>query len=185
MIRLFAALSLPPDIALALSERQNGLRDARWRPPGSLHVTLRFFGGVAEPLAADLDAELAGLAHSGFALALEGVGCFGEDAHIEAVWAGVADNPALNRLARSCEMAARRAGLRPDTRRYRPHVTLAYLRRPDPVAVARWIQSNNLLRSPPFWVEDFGLYSSWQGREGSHCRLEQSYALSRRNSPSL
>jgi len=180
MIRLFAALSLPPDIAMTLSERQSGLRDARWRPLASLHVTLRFFGDITEPLAADLDAELADLAGSGFELALQGVGCFGEGAHIEAVWAGVADSSGLSRLARSCEMAARRAGLKPDTRRYHPHVTLAYLRRPDPVAVAGWIQSNNLLRSTSFLVEGFGLYSSWQGREGSHYRLERTYSLERR-----
>jgi len=185
MIRLFAALSLPPDIAMALRERQNGLRDARWRPLDSLHVTLRFFGHIAEPLAADLDVELAGLAASGFELSLEGVGCFGEGAHIDAVWAGVADNPSLGRLARACEMAARRAGLDPDTRRYHPHVTLAYLRRADPIAVADWIQSNNLRRSQPFWIEDFGLYSSWQGREGSHYRLERTYSLGQRKSPSL
>jgi len=159
VIRLFAALSLPPNIALALGERQSGLGDARWRSLESLHVTLRFFGDISEPIAADLDAELAGLTLSGFELALEGVGCFGEGAQIAAVWAGVADSPGLRRLARACEMAARRAGLKPDTRRYRPHVTLAYLRRPDPVAVAGWIQSNNLLRSPSFSAEDFGLYS--------------------------
>lgn len=185
MIRLFAALSLPPGVVLALGERQNGVRDARWRPLDSLHVTLRFFGDISEPFAADLDAELAGLAQPRFELALEGVGCFGEGAHIEAVWAGVANNPSLNRLARSCETAARRAGLKSDTRRYRPHVTLAYLRRPDPVAVAGWIQSNNLLRMPPFWVEDFKLYSSWQGREGSHYRVERTYSLGGRKSPSL
>jgi len=185
MIRLFAALSLPPEIGLALGERQTGLKDARWRPLDSLHVTLRFFGDISEPLAADLDLELAGLAGSGFELALEGVGCFGEGARIEAVWAGVAGNPGLGRLARACEMAARRAGLGPDTRRYRPHVTLAYLRRPDPVAVAGWIQSNNLLRSPHFWVDDFRLYSSWQGRDGSHYRLERTYSLGHRKSPSL
>ncbi len=184
MIRLFAALRLPPDIALALGERQSGLMDARWRPRESLHVTLRFFGHVTEPVAADLEVELAALAGRGFELALDGVGCFGEGAHIEAVWAGVAASPGLGRLARACEMAARRASLKPDTRRYHPHVTLAYLRRPDPIAVAGWIQSNNLLRSPTFWIEDFGLYSSWQSREGSHYRLERVYSLDRRKSAS-
>jgi hypothetical protein len=28
--------------------------------------------------------------------------------------------------------------------------------------VAAWIQANNLLRSPPFRVDRFGLYSSWR-----------------------
>ena len=177
MIRLFAALSLPPDIAEALTQRQNGIRGARWRQRESLHVTLRFFGDVAENLAADIDAELSGLAIAPFALALRGVGYFGEGSAIEAVWAGVAEDPGLTRLAVSCEAAARRCGLKPDTRRYRPHVTLAYLRRPDPAAVAAWIQDHNLLRAPLFKVDSFGLYSSWRSRAGSRYCLERSYAL--------
>ena len=177
MIRLFAALSLPDAIALPLAQRQDGLPGARWRPRESLHVTLRFFGEVAENVAADLDDELAAIAAPAFALSLDGVGCFGEGATINALWAGVVADPALDRLARACERAARRVGLAPETRRYYPHVTLAYLRRPDPAAVAHWIQANNLLRSPAFEVADFGLYSSWLGRDGSLYRLERQYAL--------
>jgi 2'-5' RNA ligase len=177
MIRLFAALSLPPDIELALTALQNGLPGARWRPADSLHITLRFFGEIAEDVAADLDAELAGLEAPAFDLALRGVGCFGEGAGVDAVWAGVMGAAALDRLARSCETAARRAGLKPETRNYRPHVTLAYLRRPEPAAVAAWIQRHNLLRSPPFRVESFELYSSRLGREGSRYRKERTYPL--------
>ena len=79
--------------------------------------------------------------------------------------------------ADACEAAARRCGLKPETRRFHPHVTLAYLRRPDPPAVAAWIQANNLLRSPPFRAGAFGLYSSWQTKDGSRYRLERAYAL--------
>jgi 2'-5' RNA ligase len=185
MIRLFAALALPPDIVAALGERQQGLAQARWRPPESLHITLRFFGDIAEDLAADLNAELASIAMPAFELSLEGAGCFGEGAQINAVWAGVARNAALQRLARSCEVAARRAGLKPDTRRYRPHVTLAYLRRPDPAAVAGWIQDHNLLRSPPFAAEHFALYSSWRTRGGSYYRQETSHLLAVTDRPPL
>jgi len=177
MIRLFAALTPPPPIGLALAEHQQGLPGARWRPLESLHVTLRFFGDIAEPVAADLDAELAMIDAPAFELSLQGVGCFGEGARIEAVWAGVADNPALRHLAGSCETAARRVGLRPETRKFHPHVTLAYLRRPDPAMVAGWIAAHNLLHSPPFRAERFGLYSSWRTREGSRYRRERDYPL--------
>ena len=96
---------------------------------------------------------------------------------IHAVWAGVAESPELRRLADACETAARRAGLKPEKRAYRPHVTLAYLRRPDPDAVAAWIQANNLLKSPEIAIDRFGLYSSHLGRDGSHYRLEAEYRL--------
>ena len=177
MIRLFAALALPDEIAEGLIRRQHGLQGARWRPPEAFHITLRFFGDVREDLAADLDTELSTITGEPLTLELASVGAFGEAEHIHAVWAGVEDNPALRHLARSCETAARRAGLAADTRTYKPHVTLAYLRRPEPDRVAWWIQGNNLLHSPAFKVASFGLYSSWPAEEGSRYRLERSYPL--------
>jgi 2'-5' RNA ligase len=177
MIRLFAALPIPPDIGEALLRRQTGVEGARWRPLEALHVTLRFFGEIREDVARDLDGELAAVRGRPFDLELGGAGAFGEGSDLNAVWAGVAESPELVRLARACETAARRAGLKAETRHYRPHVTLAYLRHPDPAEVARWIQSNNLLKSPPIRVESFGLYSSFLGSEQAHYRLEAEYPL--------
>lgn len=177
MIRLFAAIAVPDEIGEVLSRRQQGLPGARWRPIEALHVTLRFFGEVAESVADDLDAELATVSGDALTITLEGVGSFDEGGEPRAVWAGVAENAALKRLAARCETAARRAGLPPDRRAWRPHVTLAYLRRADPRRVAAWIQGHNLLQSPPFTVGSFGLYSSHLGDEGASYRLERSYPL--------
>lgn len=177
MIRLFAALSIPPQVGLALTPRQTGILGARWRPLEALHVTLRFYGEVREDVARDLDAELASLRAAPFAIELAGAGAFGEGPDLHAVWAGVAASEPLVRLARTCEIAARRAGLKPDHRHYRPHVTLAYLRHPDPAEVAAWVQANNLLHSPPIAIDRFGLYSSHQTKAGSAYRLEAEYPL--------
>lgn len=177
MIRLFAALTPPPEIVGPLIQRQSGLAGALWRPPEALHVTLRFFGEIAETVADDLDVELARAARGPLTLEFQGVGAFGDGGDLRALWAGVADDPALRQLARRCEMAARRVGLRPDTRGYHPHLTLAYLNGAEPAAVAAWIQANNLLRSPPFRIDAFGLYSSRLGAEGAGYRLERSYPL--------
>lgn len=177
MIRLFAALSLPPGIAAALTRRQTGVENARWRTPESLHVTLRFFGDVREDVARDLDSELAGIDVAPFEIVLEGAGSFGDGADVHAIWAGVEESEPLRRLADACETAARRAGLKPEKRRYKPHVTLAYLKHADPVEVGQWVQANNLLKSPPIPVESFGLFSSTLGREGAHYRLEAEYPL--------
>jgi 2'-5' RNA ligase len=177
MIRLFAALPIPEDIGQALARRQLGVDGARWRPPESLHVTLRFFGDLREDLARDLDAELSTVRGQPFELTLEGAGAFGDGSDIHAIWAGVAETSALKQLARGCESAARRAGLKPDGRNYRPHVTLAYLRRADPAEVAAWIQANNLLKSPPIPVESFGLFASRQSKNGSQYSLEAEYPL--------
>lgn len=177
MIRLFSAISIPPEIGQALQARQSGIDGARWRPLEALHVTLRFFGEIRQDIARDLDAELMSIAGRPFEITLTGAGSFGDGEGVNAVWAGVAESAELRRLAEACETAARRAGLKAEKRNYRPHVTLAYLRRPDPAEVGAWIQANNLLKSPPIAVDRFGLYSSTLGREGSHYRLEAEYPL--------
>jgi 2'-5' RNA ligase len=177
MIRLFAAIAIPDDIGQSLLRRQQGLAGARWRPPEAFHITLRFFGEVAEPTADDIDAELSTVGSPALTLALEGVGSFEDRGEIHAVWAGVAENADLKRLAGRCESAARRAKLAPDRRSWRPHVTLAYLRGADPARVAAWIKGHNLLKSPPFDVRRFGLYSSRLGDEGASYRLERDYPL--------
>jgi 2'-5' RNA ligase len=177
MIRLFAALAVPDDIAESLQRRQSGLPGARWRPLDTLHVTLRFFGEMAEDQAGDLDLELDRIHGEPFDFTLSGAGAFGEGEDIRAVWAGVEESEPLARLAARCETAARRAGLKPESRPFKPHVTLAYTRRPDPARVAAWIQGHNLLKSPPIRAASFGLYSSWQSSEGSRYDLEREYAL--------
>ncbi|HEX3406447.1 MAG TPA: RNA 2',3'-cyclic phosphodiesterase [Caulobacteraceae bacterium] len=177
MIRLFAAIAIPDEIGEGLKRRQQGLPGARWRPIEAFHITLRFFGEIAENLADDLDAELSTITIAPVTLALEGVGAFQDTGEAHAVWAGVAESEPLKRLAARCESAARRAGLPADRRAWRPHVTLAYLRRADPGRVAAWIQGHNLLKSPPFTTGSFGLYSSRLASEGASYRLERSYPL--------
>jgi RNA 2',3'-cyclic 3'-phosphodiesterase len=159
MIRLFAALPVPFDIAEGLVRRQQGLPRARWRPTEALHITLRFFGEVSEPTAADLDSALAGVTVPPFA-----------------------ENEPLKRLALKCENAARRVGLKPEARTYRPHVTLAYLQGSPPDRIAAWLQGHNLLKSPPWRATEFHLYSSWldSNRTLSSCgsyEIERTYPL--------
>ena len=56
-------------------------------------------------------------------------------------------------------------------------MTLAYLKYADPARVGAWVQGHNLLKSPPFRVTWFGLYSSWPTSEGSRYELEREYPL--------
>lgn len=177
MIRLFTAVAIPPEIGQGLLSRQHGIEGARWRPLEAFHITLKFIGDVQEPVAAELDEALAEIAAPAFDLELTRAGHFGEGADIHAVWAGVEDSAPLRRLAKANESAARSVGLKPENRLYTPHVTLAYLKRASVAEVGAWIQANNLLRSPAFTVDRFGLYSSWQTSEGSSYRLEREYPL--------
>lgn len=178
MVRLFAALSIPPDVAETLKRRQSGLPGAKWRPEEALHVTLAFYGEMDERTADEVASELTRVSGGPFEMELNGVGAFGEGHRTHAIWAGVASNERLDVLAGRCRAAGERAGLTLEKRAYRPHVTLAYLKpQADPDRIGAWITGHNLLRSPPFRIDRFGLYSSVLTHNGSQYALEREYPL--------
>lgn len=178
-IRLFAALALPDDVAERLLALMKGVPGAKWRPRENLHLTLRFFGEVQEPVAEEIDSALmeAAARSKPFELQLKGAGSFGKsDPHT--LWIGAAQSPALDKLAADCERAARRAGLEPDRRKFAAHVTLAYLSGADLARVQAFEARLGLFETRPFVVESFGIYSS-HIRKGapSLYQLEAEYPL--------
>lgn len=178
MLRLFAALSIPDDVAETLARRQSGLPGARWRPREALHVTLAFYGEMDERRADDLASELSRAAVAPFEIVLSGVGAFGDGHRAHAIWAGVEKTERLEVLAGRCQAAGRRAGVKAEARDYRPHVTLAYLKpQANPDRIGAWMAGHNLLRSPPIRIDRFGLYSSVLTDEGSRYLLEREYPL--------
>lgn len=178
MIRLFVAIGIDDeDVAEALADVQREVPGARWSPRENLHLTLRFVGEVAEPVADDLDAALSGVVGAPFEIEFSGVGAFEDGRGPRAIWAGVRESEPLKVLQGRCEAAARRAGLPREPRSYRPHVTVAYLKDAAVEKVARWIQTHNVREFPPLTVRAFGLYSSILTSAGSHYRLERAYPL--------
>ncbi len=178
-VRIFAALDLPDDVAERLLALMKGVGGAKWRPRENLHLTLRFFGDVPEPVADDIDAALGEVAEANgpFGLQLKGAGSFGgADPH--ALWIGASETPALTKLAKDCERAARRAGLRPETHKFKPHVTLAYLSNAPLDRVQAFESRFALFETRPFRVDRFGLYSSKVRKSApSLYRLEAEYPL--------
>ena len=176
MIRLFAAIAIPEQIRLRLSFMQGGVPGARWSPLENLHLTLRFIGEVDQVAARDIDDVLSQLQVPSFDLRLQAVGEFGgREPH--ALWAGVAPCEALTRLAAKIESALQRMGLEAETRKYTPHVTLAWLKDAPLVKVRDFVAAHTQFDSGSFNVRSFGLYSSYQSSRGSVYRLESSYEL--------
>ena len=178
-LRLFTALAVPDDVAEHLLPLMKGVGGAKWRPRENLHLTLRFFGELSEPVAEDLDVELEA-ATRGFApfeVRLKGAGSFGgADPH--ALWIGSAQNDSLKQLADACEKAARRVKLKPEPRKFTPHVTVAYLNGASLDRVQSFEQSLALFEAPPFTVQSFGLFSSLTRKSApSLYRLEAEYPL--------
>ena len=178
-LRLFAALAIPDHVAERLLPLMKGVPGAKWRPRENLHLTLRFFGDVAEPVAEEIDSalEAALRGRAPFDLTLKTAGAFGgADPH--SLWIGAAKSGPLTQLAEACERAARRAGLKPEPRRFTPHVTLAYLSGAPLDRVHAFETRLGLFEAPPFRVESVGLYSSFTRKSApSLYRLEAEYPL--------
>ena len=175
-MRLFAALSIPDDVAGPLMLIQGGVPGARWRSREQLHLTLRFIGEVEGRGARALEDALAGIDAPAFDLQLHGVGQFG-NRHPHALWAAARPNDLLDHLQRKVDNAIRRVGQPQDAHKFTPHVTLARLRHADMDKLREWLTHNALYTSIPFGMESFHLYSSRLTSDGSIYRVEEDYPL--------
>lgn len=165
MARLFVAIRLPLAVRECLLETMGGIDGARWQDDEQLHLTLAFAGEIDRVQADDLIEALAEVESPAFAAEVVGVGHFERKGHPSAVWARVTLTDALAQLQRRVERACRHAGLAPEKRAYRPHVTLARLPR-SARPVGDWLARHGTLHVGPWQVEGFTLYESQLRPEG-------------------
>jgi RNA 2',3'-cyclic 3'-phosphodiesterase len=176
MPRLFTAIELPDDICDELYRLRMPVPGARWIKPESYHITLRFAGDIGNAEAREFIANLARIEPDGFEIRLSGLGVFGgDDPH--SIWVGVESKPELEELARAHEKAARNAGLAPDTRAFKPHVTLARLRHSNVDAIARYLSRYGGYRSEPFFVARTLLMSSRPSVGGGPYGVEDKFPM--------
>jgi 2'-5' RNA ligase len=170
--RLFAAIPVPEHVVEQIVRLQCGVPAAAWRPRENLHLTLRFFGSVAPNLIDDLDRELAAIKVSPFKMKLQGAGWFGR-AEPRALWVGAKADDALFRLQKKCETAARGLSLRAETRKFLPHVTLAYLAGTSRQSALSFELQNADFASCEFDVTRFKLCSSWISRGDANIYVDE------------
>jgi 2'-5' RNA ligase len=176
MPRLFTAIELPDEVRHRLAALKVPLPGARWLEPGNLHLTLRFAGDIDNRIARDFADGLAAIDCDPFELRLNGLGTFGGN-DPRAIWAGVEAGPQLETLARANERAARGAGLAPEGRNFKPHVTLARLSHPRIEAVAKFLQRHGAFRTEPFLVTRFVLMSSRPQTGGGPYVVEDAFPM--------
>lgn len=169
-MRAFVAIDLPPDAAAALAHLQERLRIGRKVDPDSFHVTLAFLGeDVAdEPLEA-LHDQLCALQLPPFPLEIRGVSTQSA-AKPAVIVADVVMTEALETLQARVSTAARRAGITLEKRKFRPHVTLARLKRglggADLEKLRRGLEAEARFRLDPFEVRSLALYQSTLTHDG-------------------
>jgi 2'-5' RNA ligase len=170
-MRCFIALDLNPPPGAALSGWMDELRafpELSVPPPGNIHLTLAFLGELDDAaVGRALTAMVAAAPRAGgrWAMRWGAVGAFPSLRRPRVLWLGVADEAHATAAARGLNDELAAAGLAVDQRPFRPHLTVARVRK----AMSRDVQRKVLavlqtVPAPaPSTVTQFVLYRSALG----------------------
>jgi 2'-5' RNA ligase len=184
-MRAFLALDLPPSVRDSLGDLIRALpsqrRRVKWCNPFQIHLTLQFFEDLPETglpsIAEALSRVCTGT--SPFTVTVKGTGSFGSGDRLRVIWAGIEESTgALARLQRTAQEALIPLGFPPESRAFRPHLTLGRLREPtrDP-SLSEAILKNEGFDGGSFLADRLLLYSSTLTPTGPIYRAVYSWPL--------
>jgi 2'-5' RNA ligase len=136
-IRSFIAIEIPGPLRARVEELQRELQragaDVKWVRPGAIHLTLKFLGSISgedvEKLARSLGPVIS--LWTPFELRIRGVGCFPSGRNPRVVWAGIKQGSVeASSLQKAVEDQATEVGFPPESRAFKPHLTLGRVRSP-------------------------------------------------------
>lgn len=173
-LRCFAAVA-PPDavraeLAAFAARLAPGCPGMQWAAEAGLHLTLKFFGDVDETRLAELAGALARAAAASrpFRARFSGAGAFPDTRKPQVIWAGADEGGAdFLRLARAVEEETEKIGFEPETRPFRPHVTLARAKTGADKRLAGEAVEAAVFESSRWEVRALHLYRSRPGPGGS------------------
>ncbi len=178
MYRLFIAVPIPDNVKNIITERYSGIQRVKWMDRENLHITLEFLGDISSDDYYKIIEVLKEISFNSFNLSLKDIGTFSKRGKIGTVWVGLNDNTHLIELNSIIKNRLNRAGLHIKTGHYRPHITIARLRkgcRED--EIISFLKYNHNFSSHIFEVKNFKLYSSTIYPEGSRYKIEEIFTL--------
>lgn len=137
--RVFCAVELPEDLRARLQEHIARLRkefsDAAtsWSRVENIHLTLKFFGNVELDRIPKISAAATRTTEpfSKFQIDVGNTGVFPRPSRPQVLWIGIGDpSGKLTKLHQQFETACAAEGFPKEDRAYRPHLTIARLRKP-------------------------------------------------------
>jgi 2'-5' RNA ligase len=138
--RVFCAVELPDAVRARLEAHVGRLRKevpdtaASWSRVENIHLTLKFFGNVEPKRIARISeaAERAVRQFSTFQIHVGETGVFPRPSRPQVLWIGISDpSGKLTALQEKFEDECASEGFPKEDRAYRPHLTIARLRRPE------------------------------------------------------
>ena len=179
-MRLFVGVPLPASLvdqieafSLRLRSPHDGLR---WSIPASWHITLQFLGSAGPELYDCLIARLREVRALPFRIELAEAGFFDR---VGIFFVGVSLTPELIAMQARITAATQQCGFAPESRPYRPHITLA---RSKGKAGAQGLGrlKTGIRKQPlftPFTATEFLLYESFTRPDGSRYEIRERFSF--------
>ena len=175
-VRAFCALTLD-DATKRLIDRTVGIKRRRldafnWLSPPDWHVTIKFYGAVPEDRLADIARGLEAVAGPPITTSIRGVGAFPDLREPRVLWVGVDDtkNMLIN-LYRRVNGIAGEMGFTSEDRRFKPHITIARVKKGRSHPVARELTPLMGIDIADTVFKELSLMTSELGPEGPQYRV--------------
>lgn len=172
-MRLFTALSCPPEINSLLERYSGGVRNVRWVNPLDYHLTLTFHESVSHDEYQALIYLLENIHFDPFELTLDGTGIF-PVRQGAILFAAVKECEKLLELQRTIVSLLKRENFQVDSKRFKPHITLGRAKSVSIDEFNSFLSEGVFLSGRSFSVERFSLYSSQLTSDGAvYCEEER------------
>ena len=181
-LRLFVAAAVPEEelerLERLIEPLRHQLPGARWTPPASRHVTLKFLGATSPAMIGDVERaiEVAAAGRTPARVSLDGLGTFPSARRVRVLWAGLDDaSSLLGDLASALDRTLEPLGFASEKRAFTPHLTLARFR--EPIRLGAPLPALPRAESVPWEVASIELFRSYLSPRGARYEVIASAPL--------
>lgn len=155
-IRSFLALNIDIDVIRRVAAVQTNVKTAceereiavKWIPPQNIHLTLRYLGGITEPMVHAIKDNVAPLTRTfpPLEFGISGLGVFPDPESAKVLYAGIDDaSGALKELGEQLAAIMVKTGFKNEGNAFLPHITLGRIASASPDAISQLLsQQGNL-----------------------------------------
>lgn len=176
-MRLFTAITIPEEIKARLHELFIPIEGVKWQDKSQMHLTLRFIGEVDTGTAGKIIDEIDEVQVPPFDITLAELGTFPERGKPKVIWVGVEHSEMLHELYDRLDEACQHAGLEPDNRSFKPHITLGRNKGKATQEIRKYLAHQDVPNFDPIYVSEFCLFSSELTPKGAIYHLEKKFPL--------
>lgn len=163
-MRLFTGIELPESTRNSISEITKKIKSSariKWVEKENLHITLKFFGEVANHKELIAALNKASDDFKPFDISLEGVGAFPSPERVRVIWVGIKSGyNKIQRIFERIEEETEKIGFEKEKREFTPHITIGRVKK------GKFKLPDITYNYPPFKVKNVILYKSTLTPEG-------------------